>query len=87
MIELIAIALASLAIAVVLVWAWRKLTDSQGMATSLVSLSNRNGSLRLSQQQGFVSLQASPRPPKKAKKPRQGRAKQEGRSVRKPWGW
>ena len=86
MIELLAIALASLAIAVVLVWAWRKLMETRGMNTSLVSLSNRSGSLRLSQQQGFVSLQSSP-PSRKAKKPRQRRANQDGSGVRKPWGW
>ena len=87
MIELLAIALASLTMAVVLVWAWRKLMETRGMNASLVSLSNRNGSLRLSQQQGFVSLQASPPPSRKAKEPRQNRAKKHGSSVRKPWGW
>ena len=87
MIQLLVIALVSLIAAVVLVWAWRKLTGSRGMNTTLVSLSNKTTGMRLSQQQGFVSLQASPARPRKAKKPQARRLKRAGSSVRKPWGW
>ena len=87
MIQLLVIALVSLIVSVVLVWAWRKLTDSRGMNTTLVSLSNKTTGMRLSQQQGFVSLQASPARPRKAKKPQARRLKNEGSRARKPWGW
>lgn len=89
MIELVFIALAATVVAVVVVWLYRRLTESRGMNTTLVSLSNNNGTLRLSQQQGFVTLQASKkagRKKPKAQPPRTVQSKN-GSGVRKPWGW
>lgn len=83
MIELLLIALASTVIATLLVWLYRKLTEAKGINCSLVTLSNHNRSLRLSQQQGFVTLRnAGPGKQRTAAK----QQRDEG-SVRKPWGW
>jgi hypothetical protein len=92
MLELVIIALAAIVISMLLVWIYRKLTASRGLNTSLVSLSNNNGHLRLSQQQGFVKLHGSPATGSSAKgSVKTGQAQQPARknggNVRKPWGW
>lgn len=95
MMELMMIALASIGIAVVAVWLYRKVTESRGVTASLVSLSEHRGAMRLSAQQGYVRLHteaASARRPKRmtqtvGKARLHVRSRSGNKGVRKPWGW
>lgn len=79
MLELIVIAIVATAVATCLVWLWRKLTEFKGV--SLVSLSgNNNAELKLTQQQGYVSLPGARAHNVMLSKQRTG-------GSRKPWGW
>ena len=78
MLELIVIASGALVMAMFLIRLYRWMFAWKGVRYSLVSLSGKSGSIRLSQQQGFVRITALAW--------RSGNTRSI-RSVKLPWGW
>ena len=78
MLELIVIALVSTAVAIALVWLWRKMTEFKGATMASLS-SNRKTELKLTSQQGYVDLPSSMAQRAVLSKKASGNAK--------PWGW
>lgn len=78
MFEIVIIALTSTAVAFLVVWLVRKLTDARG--ASQASLSGSRSEMEISQQQGYVSWDSLATGRRASRKPqRKGNAK--------PWGW
>jgi hypothetical protein len=72
----------------VAVWLYRKLTDSRGVSTSLVSLSGQQSSMRVSAQQGFVRLNAQGTQTRNKRSVTTSPVRRRSNvGVLKPWGW
>lgn len=86
MLELIVIALGSTVVAFFLVWLWRKLTEFKGATMASLS-ANRNTQLKLTSQQGYVSLPNSMANSAMANKAAGRAVLRKSHGSRKPWGW